>query len=95
MLVFVIRRVLISIPVLIASTILTFVIVKLSGDPLTPLKQRQSTASPEAKQRFIDQETHRLWLDRSWPEQYWHWISNVLFHNNWWPWRSSPVSSAR
>ncbi len=83
MLVFVIRRVLISIPVLIASTIVTFVIVKLSGDPLTPLKQRQSTASPEAKQHFIDQETHRLWLDRSWPAQYWHWISNILFHNNW------------
>jgi peptide/nickel transport system permease protein len=83
MLVFVIRRVLISIPVLIASTIVTFIIVKLSGDPLTPLKQRQSTANKEVKQRFIEQETHRLWLDRSWPVQYWHWISNVLFHNNW------------
>jgi peptide/nickel transport system permease protein len=83
MLVFVIRRVLISIPVLIASTVVTFLIVKLSGDPLTPLKQRQSTASPEAKARFIQQETHRLWLDRSWPTQYWHWITNILFHNNW------------
>jgi peptide/nickel transport system permease protein len=79
MLVFVIRRVLISIPVLIASTILTFIIVKLSGDPLTPLKQRQPLPKPE----FIAAEEHRLYLDRSWPEQYWHWISNVLFHNNW------------
>lgn len=83
MLVFVIRRLLISIPVLIASTILTFLIVKATGDPLTYLKTRQTTTSPAAKQRFIDQEAHRLWLDRSWPAQYWHWISNVVLHNNW------------
>jgi peptide/nickel transport system permease protein len=79
MLVFVIRRLLISIPVLVASTILTFVIVKATGDPLTYLKQRH----PLPPQRFIDQEEHRLWLDRSWPAQYWHWISNVVLHNNW------------
>jgi peptide/nickel transport system permease protein len=62
MLVFVIRRVLISIPVLIASTILTFVIVKLSGDPLLYLKLRQ----PKPPPAFINREAHRLWLDRSW-----------------------------
>jgi peptide/nickel transport system permease protein len=71
--------VLISIPVLIASTFLTFVIVKLTGDPLNNLKQRH----PLPPKSFIDSETHRLWLDRSWPAQYWHWISNVLLHNNW------------
>jgi peptide/nickel transport system permease protein len=81
MLVFVIRRVLISIPVLLASTILTFIIVKLSGDPLSELKHRQ----PIPTKHTIYLEEHRLWLDRSWPAQYWHWISNVLFHNNWGP----------
>jgi peptide/nickel transport system permease protein len=79
MLVFVIRRVLISIPVLIASTILTFVIVKLTGDPLTYLKQRH----PLPPRAFIQAEEHRLWLDRSWPAQYWHWISNLVLHWNW------------
>jgi peptide/nickel transport system permease protein len=79
MLVFVIRRVLISIPVLIASTVLTFVIVKLSGDPLEYLKQRH----PLPPKALIDSETHRLWLDRSWPAQYWHWISNVVLRWNW------------
>jgi peptide/nickel transport system permease protein len=79
MLVFVLRRVLISIPVLIASTFLTFVIVKLSGDPLQYLKQRH----PLPPKALIDGETHRLWLDRSWPAQYWHWISNVVLHWNW------------
>jgi peptide/nickel transport system permease protein len=79
MLVFVIRRVLISIPVLIASTVLTFIIVKLTGDPLTYLKQRH----PLPPKAFIDAEEHRLWLDRSWPAQYWHWISNLVLHWNW------------
>jgi peptide/nickel transport system permease protein len=79
MLVFVIRRVLISIPVLIASTFLTFVIVKLSGDPLQYLKGRH----PLPPKELIQSEEHRLWLDRSWPAQYWHWISNVVLHWNW------------
>ncbi len=79
MLVFVIRRLLISIPVLIASSMITFVISKLAGDPLLYLKQRQ----PRPPQSFIDSETHRLWLDRSWPAQYWHWISNIVLHWNW------------
>jgi peptide/nickel transport system permease protein len=79
MLVFVIRRVLISIPVLIASTVVTFIIVKLTGDPLTYLKQRH----PLPPRAFIQAEEHRLWLDRSWPAQYWHWISNLVLHWNW------------
>lgn len=78
MLVFVIRRLLISIPVLLASTVLTFVIVKVSGDPLQYLKGRH----PLPPKALIDEETHRLWLDRSWPSQYWHWISNIVLHWN-------------
>ncbi len=81
MLVFVIRRVLISIPVLVASTVLTFVIVKLTGDPLQYLKQRH----PLPPKAFIQAEEHRLWLDRSWPAQYWHWISNLVGNWNWGP----------
>lgn len=81
MLVFVIRRVLISIPVLVASTILTFIIVKMTGDPLNYLKTRQPIPPPSV----IHQQEHRLYLDRSWPAQYWHWISNIILHNNWGP----------
>ncbi|MDQ6851524.1 MAG: ABC transporter permease [Actinomycetota bacterium] len=81
MLVFVIRRLLISIPILIASTILTFVLVKLTGDPLGPLKLR----NPRPPKAFLDSEAHRLYLDRSWPAQYWHWISNLVLHGDWGP----------
>lgn len=79
MLVFVIRRVLISIPVLVASTIVTFLISKAAGDPLLFLKQRH----PRPTQVFINSEEHRLWLDRPLVSQYWHWISNVVLHWNW------------
>ena len=81
MLVFVIRRVIISIPVLIASSILTFILVKLSGDPLEYLKVRNP--KPTAHDIFLQE--HRLYLDRSWPQQYWHWISNLILHGNWGP----------
>ena len=78
---FVIRRVLVSIPVLIGSSILTFIMVKFSGDPLQNLKLR----SPRPPAEVIQAQEHRLWLDRSWPEQYWHWISNVVLHWNFGP----------
>jgi peptide/nickel transport system permease protein len=81
MLVFVLRRVLISIPVLVASTMLTFVLVKLSGDPLSYLKDR----NPRPPQASIDVQEHRLYLDRSWPAQYWHWISRLVLHGDWGP----------
>jgi peptide/nickel transport system permease protein len=78
---FVIRRVLISIPVLIASTILTFILVKMSGDPLQYLKTR----NPRPSQHTIDLAAQRLYLNHSWPAQYWHWISNLVFHWSWGP----------
>jgi peptide/nickel transport system permease protein len=75
---FLIRRALVSIPVLIASTLLTFIMVKLSGDPLQYLKLR----NPPVPRHTILLEEHRLGLDRPWLSQYWHWITNVLLHGN-------------
>jgi peptide/nickel transport system permease protein len=68
--------VLISIPVLLGSSILVFIIGKLLGDPLESLKLR----NPPVPKHTIDLETHRLWLDRSWPEQYWLWLKNLVTH---------------
>jgi peptide/nickel transport system permease protein len=76
MLAYTIRRVLISIPVLIGSSILVFIIGKLLGDPLEGLKLR----NPPVPKHTIDLENHRLWLDRSWPEQYWLWLKNLVLH---------------
>jgi peptide/nickel transport system permease protein len=78
---FVIRRILISIPVLIGSTILTFIMVKATGDPLSNLKMR----NPPVPKRTIQLQEHRLHLDESWPAQYWHWITRVVFHGDFGP----------
>ena len=78
MIAFVIRRLLISIPVLIGSTILTFIMVKQTGDPLGTLKTRQ----PKVPQHTIQLEEHRLGLDQGVVAGYWHWISNIVLHGD-------------
>lgn len=81
MLAYAARRILISIPVLFGSTVLVFIMVKLAGDPLEPLKLR----NPPPPRSTIRLEEHRLYLDRSWPEQYWIWLKNLLLHANFGP----------
>jgi peptide/nickel transport system permease protein len=81
MLAYTLRRVLISIPVLIGSSILVFLMSKLSGDPLEPLK----LSNPPAPPATIGLEEHRLGLDRPWPEQYWNWVRGLLLHGYWGP----------
>jgi peptide/nickel transport system permease protein len=71
---YVVRRVSISIPILFGSTILVFIMVKLAGDPLEPLKLR----SPRPPASVIRLEEHRLHLDQSWPQQYWTWLKGLL-----------------
>jgi peptide/nickel transport system permease protein len=71
---YVVRRVLISIPVLIGSSILVFIIVKLSGNPLSYLIEQ----NPPPSRHVIALERHRLRLDESWPEQYGKWIWGLL-----------------
>jgi peptide/nickel transport system permease protein len=75
---YVIRRVFISIPILLGSTILVFVMVKLSGDPLEGLKLR----NPPAPRQTILNETHRLGLDKPIHEQYLNWLKNLIFHGD-------------
>src|SRR2546421_12569451 len=81
MLAYAFRRVVISVPVLIGSSMLVFFMVKLSGDPLEPLKLR----NPPPPRATIRLEEHRLFLDRSWPEQYWNWIRGLALHGYWGP----------
>jgi peptide/nickel transport system permease protein len=78
MLAYTIRRVLISIPVLIGSTILVFIMVKISGDPLQNLKLR----NPPPPAQSIKLEEHRLGLDQSWPLQYWNWLKGLVLHGD-------------
>jgi peptide/nickel transport system permease protein len=69
---FIIRRLLISIPVLILSSVLVFLLVANSGDPLADLKGR----NPPVPKQTLDLRRHELYLDRPVPVRYWLWITH-------------------
>jgi len=86
MLAYIVRRLLIAIPVIFVSTILVFGMVSLSGDPLSDfkftIKQRNS---PAIAAQVIAAEEHRLRLDQPLPERYVNWISGVVLHGDFGP----------
>ncbi|MDT8911529.1 ABC transporter permease [Amycolatopsis sp. PS_44_ISF1] len=74
MLAFALRRLFVSVPILIVSTFVVFVMVSLSANPLSSLIQRNPPPPP----RTIELERIRLHLDQPILERYWHWITGVL-----------------
>jgi peptide/nickel transport system permease protein len=75
MVAYAIRRLLASIPILFAASIVVFLIVSLSGDPVV---EKYAGRNPPVSQRVIDLERHRLGLDKPLYEQYWTWLTNVV-----------------
>lgn len=80
MLAYAIRRLLIAIPVILVSTVVVFLLVSLSGDPLADLKAR----NPRPPESVFKLREHQLRLDQSLPERYWHWLTG-LFHGDFGP----------
>jgi peptide/nickel transport system permease protein len=74
MLAFSLRRLFVSVPILILSTFVVFVMVSLSADPLSPLRTRNPPPPPAT----IELERIRLHLDQPILERYWNWILGVL-----------------
>jgi peptide/nickel transport system permease protein len=81
MIAFTIRRLLVSIPILILSTFLVFMLVAWGADPLSDLKHK----NPPPPQSTILSAERRLGLDKSLPGQYWHWLTNLILHGNFGP----------
>lgn len=73
MLAFIVRRVVISVGVLLAGTFLAYVLVALSGDPLARLRQDNT---PGAEQRLAEM-TERLDLDTPVPLRYLNWLGGA------------------
>jgi peptide/nickel transport system permease protein len=73
MLAYAARRLLLTIPILIAATVFTFVLVDLSGDPLAELV----FAIPPVPEATIQAQEAKLYLDRSTPERYWIWLTGL------------------
>ncbi len=73
LLLFTLRRILISIPVLLASSLIVYVLVGLSGDPRNLLYTVKPV--PTAEIRFL---TQRLHLDENIFARWFHWLIGVL-----------------
>jgi peptide/nickel transport system permease protein len=74
MLSFVIRRLLITIPLVLLSSVLVFLLVANSGDPLADLKGRNPPVPPQV----IQAREHQLLLDKPIPQRYWHWLTHFV-----------------
>jgi peptide/nickel transport system permease protein len=73
MLAYAFRRLLVTIPVLLAATLFTFLLVDISGDPLEPL----IFAVPPVPEATIDTVRQQLYLDRGIMERYWLWLTGI------------------
>jgi glutathione transport system permease protein len=74
MLSFVIRRLLIAIPLVLLSSVLVFLLVANSGDPLAELKGR----NPPVPEQTIKNREHELGLDKPLPARYVTWLGNFV-----------------
>ena len=75
MLVYITRRVLYSVPVLIVSTFISFAAVSLGGDPLGQLR-----LIPRISQNTLHNLTLQYHLNDSIPLRYWYWVENLFTH---------------
>jgi peptide/nickel transport system permease protein len=74
---YIVRRVLISLGVLLVASFLLYVMVASSGDPLAALRAR-----PGITPATIDATARSLGLDHPIPVRYWTWLTGVL-HGDW------------
>jgi peptide/nickel transport system permease protein len=68
------RRLLVAVPVIMASTFVVFLLVTLSGDPLANFKDK----NPPPSLGVVQVEKQRLHLDEPLLQRYWSWITGVL-----------------
>src|SRR5215213_1391064 len=74
MLSFIIRRLLIAIPLVLLSSVLVFLLVAYSGDPLADLKGRNPPVPPQV----IEAREKTLGLDKPLPARYVTWVGNFV-----------------
>ena len=74
MFVFVLRRILVSLPIMLAASFVVFGLVTISGDPLAFIRESQA---PNKEQR-IAQLRSNLHLDESYIQRYWTWLTGLI-----------------
>lgn len=73
MLVYAVRRLLAAVPVLLAASLFVFLLIDISGDPLSDLV----LSDPPAPIEVIERERERLYQDRPVYERYWLWLTGL------------------
>jgi peptide/nickel transport system permease protein len=81
MLAFAVRRIVVSIPVLLVAAFIVFALGTFAGNPLDPLLARNPPVAPVV----IAQETARLHLDQPLIPRFFNWIGGVLFQGDFGP----------
>ena len=74
MFVYALRRLFISIPLLLLSSMIVYVLVHFAGDPLRDLEGR----NPPVPEAVLEARRVALGLDKPLVEQYWSWLTGVL-----------------
>ncbi|GAA1911591.1 ABC transporter permease [Nocardioides hwasunensis] len=74
MIAYVVRRLLLSVPIVLVASFVLFVAVRATFDPLAKLRQSRDPG-------VIARETERLGLDRGVPEQYALWLKGIVTGN--------------
>jgi peptide/nickel transport system permease protein len=75
MLTFIVRRLLYSVPVLVAASFLIFVFVSLTSNPLAALYSN-THLTPQTRAVIA----HSKHLDQPVITRYWHWVNDAIFH---------------
>jgi peptide/nickel transport system permease protein len=70
---FIVRRMLIAIPIVLLSSFLVFMLVAASGDPLEDLRLR-----PGIQPSVVEARERELGLDKPLPERYWNWLTDFV-----------------
>ncbi len=79
MLDYIIKRILLFLPMLLIISILVFVLIQLPpGDYLTSVLMLMAESGEEIDQALIDGLTRQYGLDRPMYQQYLHWIGNIV-----------------
>jgi peptide/nickel transport system permease protein len=68
------RRLLISVPLLLLSSMIVYLLVHLAGDPLADLKGR----NPPVPEEVLNARREALNLNASLPDQYWTWLTGIV-----------------
>ncbi|KFL30028.1 ABC transporter permease [Devosia riboflavina] len=80
---FILRRILLMIPTLIAISVVTFIVIQLPpGDFLTALTAERAQQNETLDSSLVLALRERYGLDQPWYTQYWLWISGILFRGD-------------